>query len=67
MNFISPNYPAYYLTAVTKDRLPIFRLDSMKLIACSALNEARTSGDFLILAYVIMPDSPSRHRCRKEG
>jgi hypothetical protein len=25
MNFISPNYPAYYLTAVAKDRLPIFR------------------------------------------
>jgi len=28
----------------------------MKSIACTALSEARTSGKFLILAYVIMPD-----------
>ena len=56
MNYISPNSPAYYLTSVAKDRLSAFRHDSMKSIACKALNEARTSGNFLILAYVIMPD-----------
>ena len=56
MNFISPNSPAYYLTSVTKNRLPVFRLDSLKSIACTALNEARKSGCFLIFAYVIMPD-----------
>jgi REP element-mobilizing transposase RayT len=56
MNYISPNSPAYYLTSVTKDRLPVFRLDAMKSVACAALNEARVSGHFLILAYVIMPD-----------
>ena len=56
MNYISPNSPAYYLTSVTKDRLPVFRLDSLKAVACAALNEARNSGGFLILAYVIMPD-----------
>src|SRR5260370_7388391 len=56
MNYISPNSPAYYLTSVTKDRLPAFRHDAMKLVVCSALNEARTSGKFLLLAYVIMPD-----------
>ena len=56
MNYISPNCPAYYLTSVTKDRLPVFRLDAVKSIACSALNEARTSGKFLILAYVMIPD-----------
>ena len=56
MNYISPNAPAYYLTSVTKDRLPVFRLDTLKSVVCSALNEARTSGGFLILAYVIMPD-----------
>jgi putative transposase len=56
MDFISPNSPAYYLTSVTKGRLPIFRLDKLKTIACTALNEARKSGGFLILAYVIMPD-----------
>ena len=56
MNFISPNSPAYYLTSVAKDRLPVFRLDALKAVACAALNEARRSGGFLILAYVIMPD-----------
>ena len=56
MNYISPNSPAYYLTSVTKDRLPVFRLDAMKSVACGALNETRISGKFLILAYVIMPD-----------
>jgi len=40
---------------VTKDRLPVFRLDAMKSVVCGALNEARTSGKFLILAYVVMP------------
>jgi REP-associated tyrosine transposase len=56
MNYICPNSPAYYLTSVTKDRLPVFRFDGLKSIACTAINEARTSGQFLILAYVIMPD-----------
>jgi len=56
MNYISPNSPAYYLTSVAKNRLPIFRHDSMKSVASTALNEARTSGHFLILAYVIMPN-----------
>jgi putative transposase len=53
---ISPSSPAYYLTSVTKDRLPVFRSDKIKNIASQALNEARTSGGFLIFAYVIMPD-----------
>src|SRR5688500_9928690 len=56
MNLITPNSPAYYLTSVTKDRLPVFRLDKLKSVACDALAEARTSGGFLIFAYVIMPD-----------
>jgi REP element-mobilizing transposase RayT len=56
MDYISPNSPAYYLTSVARDRLPIFRSDSLKAIACTALDEARASGKFLILAYVIMPD-----------
>lgn len=56
MNLISPNSPAYYLTSVAKDRLPVFRLDALKSVACKALAAARTSGGFLILAYVIMPD-----------
>src|SRR2546428_4560512 len=56
MDFISPNSPAYYLTSVAKNRLPVFRLDTLKTIASAALSEARVSGGFLILAYVIMPD-----------
>jgi putative transposase len=56
MNFISPNSPAYYLTSVAKDRLPVFRRDTLKSVVCAALDEARRSGEFLILAYVIMPD-----------
>jgi REP element-mobilizing transposase RayT len=56
MDFISPSSPAYYLTSVPKNRLPVFRLDEFKNVACGALNEARKSGKFLILAYVIMPD-----------
>jgi REP element-mobilizing transposase RayT len=53
---ISPGSPAYYLTSVTKDRLPVFRSEKIKTIAAKALDEARNSGGFLILAYVIMPD-----------
>lgn len=56
MFLISPDSPAYYLTSVTKDRLPVFRQDRLKSVACKALDEARTSGGFLIFAYVIMPD-----------
>ncbi|MDX6384152.1 MAG: hypothetical protein QOK48_1725 [Blastocatellia bacterium] len=56
MNYISPNSPAYYLTSVTKDRLPVFRLNALKNVVCGALDEARASGGFLILAHVIMPD-----------
>jgi len=41
---------------VTKDRLPVFRTDKIKLLTCAALNEARQSGKFALYAYVIMPD-----------
>jgi len=38
---ISKDSPAYYLTSVAKDRLPVFRATAVKNIACSALDEAR--------------------------
>jgi REP element-mobilizing transposase RayT len=41
---------------MAKDRLPIFRNESVKVVKCKALDEARRSGQFLIYAYVIMPD-----------
>jgi len=53
---ISRTTPAYYFTAVTHHRLPIFRTDYLKQIVCNAFNEARNNHGLLILAYVIMPD-----------
>ncbi len=53
---ISKDNPAFYLTAVTKDRLPVFRTDEFAKLMCSVLNEARKAGKFLIFAYVIMFD-----------
>jgi putative transposase len=56
MHTISRDTPAYYLTAVAKDRLPAFRTDPIKIITCNALDEARKSAGFSIYAYVVMPD-----------
>jgi putative transposase len=56
MHTISRDTPALHLTAVAKDRLPVFRTDTIKIITCKALDEARTSGGFAIYAYVIMPN-----------
>ena len=56
MYTISRDTPSLYLTAVAKDRLPVFRSDEIKLVTCAAIDEARRSGGFSIFAYVIMPD-----------
>jgi REP element-mobilizing transposase RayT len=56
MHIISRNSPCYYLTSVTRNRLPAFRSDEIKLITCAALDEARRSGGFALYAYVIMPN-----------
>lgn|SRR5574341_76860 len=48
--------PALFITAVAKDRLPVFRTDAIKMITCAAIDEARTSAGFLLFAYVLMPD-----------
>ena len=53
---ISRESQALYITVVTQNRLPVFRTDALKRIACQALDEARKSGGFLIFAYVIMID-----------
>ena len=53
---ISRDSQALYITIVTKDRLPVFRTDPIKLIVCQAIHEARNSAKFLLFAYVIMPD-----------
>lgn len=53
---VSKDTPAYYLTSVAKNRLPVFRTKAIAQIVCGAINEARISGGFLIFAYVIMLD-----------
>ena len=53
---ISKDNPCLFITAVAKDRLPVFRTDAIKTITCNAINEARLSCGFLLFAYVIMPD-----------
>jgi putative transposase len=56
MATISRDTPCLSITSVARDRLPVFRTDAIKSIACSALDEARRSGRFAIFAYVIRPD-----------
>lgn len=53
---ISRDSQALYITIVSKDRLPVFQTDSLKIVACRAIDEARNSGGFLLFAYVIMFD-----------
>ncbi len=56
MLIVSRDTPFLYLTAVAKDRLPVFRTETIQRITCAALAEARASGGFALLAYVVMPD-----------
>lgn len=53
---VSRDSQALYITVVTKNRLPVFQTDAIKIVTCQALDEARTSGGLLLFAYVIMPD-----------
>jgi REP element-mobilizing transposase RayT len=52
----SIDYPCLFITAVAKDRLPVFRAQAIKEVTCAAIDEARTSCGFLLFAYVLMPD-----------
>ena len=53
---ISLDTPSFFITAVGKDRLPVFQTDKIKQITCAAIDEARNSCGFLLFAYVLMPD-----------
>lgn len=53
---ISQDSPVLYITIVTKNRLPVFRTETMKELLCRAIDEARRSAGFLLLAYVVMLD-----------
>jgi len=53
---ISKDSPAYYLTSVAHNRLPVFRTDALKQITCAAIDESRKSAGFLLFAYVVMID-----------
>ncbi|MEO5860815.1 MAG: transposase [Pyrinomonadaceae bacterium] len=56
MTRISLDSPCYFITSVTHHRLPVFRTDKFKDLMCTALDEARTSSEMLLFAYVIMLD-----------
>jgi REP element-mobilizing transposase RayT len=56
MATISKDSPCLSITTVALNRLPVFRTERLKAIACAALDEARRSGGFALFAYVIMPD-----------
>jgi REP element-mobilizing transposase RayT len=56
MPTISRDSPCLYITAVAKDRLPVFRTNKIAIVACAALSEARDSCGFALFAYVLMPD-----------
>src|SRR6185295_14082122 len=53
---ISIDSPSLFITAVGKNRLPVFQTDKIKQVTCDAIDEARTSCGFLLFAYVLMPD-----------
>lgn len=53
---ISKDTPCLSITTVALRRSPVFRTDTIKTMACAALDEARWSGGFALFAYVIMPD-----------
>lgn len=53
---ISKDNVLYFITVVTHKRLPVFQTDRLKKVLADAFNEARISGGFKILAYVIMSD-----------
>ncbi|MBX7061968.1 MAG: transposase [Pyrinomonadaceae bacterium] len=53
---ISRDSPAYFLTSVAHNRLPIFQKDAIKQVVCDAFNEARISGGIMVFAFVIMAD-----------
>ena len=53
---VSRDTPALFVTAVAKDRLPVFRTAPIKELTCRAVDKARQSCGFLLLAYVVMPD-----------
>lgn len=53
---ISIDHPCLFITAVAKNRLPVFQTEAIKAVTGAALDEARTSCGFLLFAYVLMPD-----------
>jgi REP element-mobilizing transposase RayT len=53
---VSRDSPSLYITAVPTNRLPVFRTDAIRIITCQAVDRARHSCGFRLLAYVLMPD-----------
>ena len=53
---IKKDRPCLFITTVARNRLPVFRTEALRRIACSSLNEARHSGGFAVFAYILMPE-----------
>lgn len=53
---VSKDSSALFITAVAKDRLPVFQTAAIKTVTCNAIDEARNSCGLRLFAYVIMPD-----------
>jgi hypothetical protein len=49
MQIISRDSPCYYLTSVTRDRLPVFRSDEIKLITARHLMKRGGRGSLLCM------------------
>jgi putative transposase len=47
---------ARFITFCTHRRLPLLLDDDIRLVICEAIDRARSSGQFRLLAYVIMPE-----------
>ena len=50
MFVLSKDSPAYYITSVTNNRLPVFQTSKLKDLVCSAIDEVRTSANLLLFA-----------------
>ena len=53
---VTKDDPCLFITAVARNRLPVFQTDAIKNVTCRAIDEARTSCGFLLFAYVLMLD-----------
>jgi hypothetical protein len=57
---VSRDSPSLYITALPNNRLPVFQTDPIKMITCRAVDRARRSCGFRLLAYKILAEMCQR-------